>query len=200
MSAMPDERPPTPDELAELMQPGADWEKDGFHPTMYRPFPSMQCTGVVKSGPRSGQRCSKRAIYGASVCLEHGGHLPSVRNKATTLVTAARLRLVGDLDEATDHLEDLMRNSSSDSVRLKAVEMVYDRAGLRGGTELDITVEDARLDPAALLRDRIAKTRERVLDVTAESSVTVPLDQAEPDVTVDPVPAAPVVDPPREEQ
>lgn len=142
------------------MQPGADWEKDGFHPTMYRPFPSMQCTGVVKSGPRAGLRCDKRAVYGASVCLAHGAHLPSVRNKAEKIVEAARLKLIGHSDEAVEWILDLGANSTSDAVRLKAATEVLDRAGVRGGTEVDVSIT-ASQDPGQLLRDRLAQLRRR---------------------------------------
>lgn len=163
MTAQPDGSPPTPDELAELMQPGADWDRDGFHPTMARPFPSMQCVGVVKSGPNSGLRCAKRAIYGSSVCLSHGASLPSVRNKAEKLVEAARLKLVNSTDEAVEWILDLGANSSSDAVRLKAATEVLDRAGLRGGTELDVKVE-AGVDPAQVLRERLAQLKRRTVD------------------------------------
>lgn len=177
MTADPaDSRPPTPDELAELMQPGADWDKDGFHPTMNRPFPSMQCTGVVKSGDRAGKRCAKKAVYGATVCLSHGAQLPVVRRRAEAIVESARLKLVGTLDDATDWLVDLAENSTSDAVRLKATTEIMDRSGLKAGTDVTLTLEDTR-DPAALLRERLQKLHER----TVQGELVEPTSSSEDD-------------------
>lgn len=187
MSAQPDwsadDRPPTPDELAELLQPGADWEKDGFHPTMARPFPSMQCTGVVKSGDHAGQRCSKRALYGATVCLSHGAQLPVVRAKADKIVEAARLKLVNAADDAAEWLLDLAANSTSDAVRLKATTEVLDRAGIKGGSDLNVMVEHVT-DPSQLLRERLEQLKRRTIegevvdDTLAEDSPAAPADPA----------------------
>lgn len=88
------------------------------------------------------------------------------------MVEAARLRLFGNLDTATDVLEDLLQNASSEAVRLKAVEVVYDRAGLRGGTEIDVTVTTT--DPAEALRERLETLRKRTIEgeITDRGEIT----------------------------
>lgn len=183
MSAQPewadDARPPSPDELAELLQPGADWDRDGFHPTMARPFPSMQCTGVVKSGDKAGQRCSKRALYGATVCLSHGAQLPVVRAKAEKLVESARLKLINAADEAAEWLLDLGANSTSDAVRLKAATEVLDRAGVKGGVEVDVNVTHSQ-DPGDLLRERLATLRKRTIEGQLAGDDTLAADTQPP--------------------
>jgi hypothetical protein len=166
-------RQPTapPAELVELVQnPDADWDRDGFHPTMRRPFPSMQCTGVVRNGDRAGLRCERRAYYGSSVCWVHGAQLPVVREKADRIVESAQLLLRGHAEDAAMWLLDLGANSSSDAVRLKAATEVLDRAGVRGGVDINISGEIT--DPAELLRERLRDLREKtILDVTATSVV-----------------------------
>lgn len=143
------------------------WEKDGFHPTLARPFPSMQCTGVVRNGERAGERCRQNALYGASVCIVHGARLPNVRNKAAALVESARLKLIDSSDEAADWLIDLGRNANSEAVRLGAAKEVLDRAGVRGGTEVDVQVS-AGATAGQVLRDRLQKLKDRT---AAESMV-----------------------------
>jgi hypothetical protein len=55
-------------------------------------------------------------------------------------------------------LEDLMENAESEPVKLKAATEILDRAGVRGGIEIDTTVQlDAR--PAATI---IAERLERL--------------------------------------
>lgn len=186
----PEPLPPTADDLAAMMVPGADWDRDGFHPTMARPFPSMQCVGVVRSGPRSGQRCANRAVYGATVCLSHGAQLPVVRQKAERIVEAARLALVGSAGDAVDWIIDLGQNSTSDAVRLKAATEILDRSGVRGGYEVDVQVEQ-RQDPAEVLRERIQTLRKRTIEgELVERAALEATTEAEPDGTV--LPDAPL--------
>lgn len=136
-----------------------------FRPTERQPFRPVRCTGSVRNGPRAGRQCPLTSILGSNVCHVHGAQLPPVRKAAAARVEAARLRLYTYGDEAVDTIEDLMANSQSDAVRLKAATEVLDRIGVRGGVEVDVQVE-AGVNPAQVLRDKLATTRARVIDVS----------------------------------
>ncbi len=136
------------------------WAKSGWHPTLAQPIPSMQCTGAIRNGERAGERCRQRALLGASVCIVHGARLPNVRSKAAAIVESARLKLIDSSDEAADWLIDLGRNANSEAVRLGAAKEVLDRAGVRGGTEVDVVVSSSAA-PADILRERLAKLKDR---------------------------------------
>ena len=79
------------------------------------------------------------------------------------MVESARLRLMNNTDLAVDWLFDLAENSTSDAVRLKATTEVLDRAGVKGGIEVDVTVT-ANQDPAVLLRERLDTLRKRTIE------------------------------------
>lgn len=123
----------------------------------------MQCTGVIRNGERAGERCSKKALYGASVCLSHGGSLPNVRAKAEVIVEAARLRLMDAAPEAAEYLVDLAANSASDAVRLGAAKEILDRAGVKAGQDINLKVTNGA-DPAAVLQERLAHLASRVVE------------------------------------
>lgn len=134
-----------------------------FVPTPWKPFRTMRCTASVRSGPREGMRCGREAAVGTQVCASHGANLPLVKQAAERRKQEAVLRLVGMIDDAIDGLDDLMRNSTSDAVKLKSYTEVLDRAGVRGGTELDVSIND-NTDPATLLRERMEQLRRRTIE------------------------------------
>lgn len=114
----------------------------GWKPTVAAPVPVVRCTGIVRQGPNTGQRCPKWSLRGATVCLSHGGHLPSVKEHAQAVVEAARMRMIGLTDDAIDAIEDLVSNPQTQAaVRLKAATEILDRAGIKGAPDLAITVE-----------------------------------------------------------
>lgn len=69
---------------------------------------------------------------------------------------AARLKLLDNSDIAVETLEQLMLPGSSEGIRLKAAEAVLDRAGIRGGFEIQVDA-DITLNPSDTLRDRLTK-------------------------------------------
>lgn len=76
-------------------------------------------------------------------------------------VERARRKLIQAAPYAVDVLEDLMENAVSEPVKLKASTEILDRAGLRGGMEIDMGVEvkDAR-SPAQIVAERLARLSE----------------------------------------
>ncbi len=82
-----------------------------------------------KATNRSGKRCGKPAIDGGSVCRLHGGAAPQVRR-------AAELRILKMVSPALVELGKLILKADSDSVRMRAIKDVLDRAGLAPITKL----------------------------------------------------------------
>lgn len=106
-------------------------------------------------------------------------HLSSVKRQPGEDVARARAKLTQAAPYAVDVLEDLMLNGISEPVKLKASTEILDRAGVRGGIELDanLNVTDARpasdivserlsrlAAGAAELASRLAKSEEKPHD------------------------------------
>jgi len=115
-------------------------------------------------------RCTKvktdgvRCMLWASGRIKDGGvcrmHLKSVRKPGED-VERARRKLMQSAPYAVDVLEELMENATVEQVRLKASTEILDRAGVRGGMELDVGVEvtDGR-SPAQIVAERLARLAE----------------------------------------
>jgi hypothetical protein len=59
----------------------------------------VQCKATSQ---RSGQRCQKHAIKGATVCLSHGAAARQVKRKAAEEVALAQVRAMFGVDEDDD--------------------------------------------------------------------------------------------------
>lgn len=105
-------------------------------------------------------------------------HLRHVRNNPSDDIERARKKLVQAAPYAVDILEDLMLNAVSEPVKLKASTEILDRAGVRGGIELDgnISVTDAR--PAAdIISERLNRLASGAINVAASlASQGVPIE------------------------
>lgn len=84
-------------------------------------------------------------------------HLRTVRKPGED-VERARRKLMQAAPYAVDVLEELMESAVSEPVKLKASTEILDRAGVRGGVELDVGVEvvDART-PASIVAERLER-------------------------------------------
>lgn len=115
-----------------------------------------------------GIRCmlwSSGRIKDDGLCRVHLGH---IRKNPSDAVERARKKLVQAAPYAVDILEDLMNSAVSEPVRLKASTEILDRAGVRGGIELDgnINVTDAR--PAAdIIADRLQRLASGAVSIAA---------------------------------
>ncbi len=58
-------------------------------------------------------------------------------------------------------------------MRRKAAADILDRAGVRGGVEVDLVVGQSEVSPADLLRDRLALLRRPTVDRTADDTPSV---------------------------
>lgn len=78
-------------------------------------------------------------------------HLRSVKKRPGEDIERARQKLTQAAPYAVDMLEDLMQNATSEPVKLKASTEILDRAGIRGGMEVDATVKAIDDRPAAVI-------------------------------------------------
>lgn len=73
-------------------------------------------------------------------------------------IERARKKIIQAAPYAVDVLEELMESATSEPVRLKASTEILDRAGVRGGIEIDANVEVTDARPAsAVVAERLAK-------------------------------------------
>ena len=120
----------------------------GWKPTLEKPLPVVRCVGIIRNGENKGEQCPNWSIRGHNVCTAHGGQLPVVKQKAAFNVEQARQQMLGISPSAIDVIEDIMMNGSQEAVRLKAAEIVLDRAGVTKGpvehkVEVNHTVSQA---------------------------------------------------------
>ena len=95
-------------------------------------------------------------------------HLSSMKRQPGEDVARARAKLTQAAPYAVDVLEDLMVNGISEPVKLKASTEILDRAGIRGGIELDasLNVTDGR--PASdIVSERLARLAAGAIDVAS---------------------------------
>jgi hypothetical protein len=105
-------------------------------------------------------------------------HLGSIQRKPGEDIERARAKLTQAAPYAVDVLEELMENAQSEPVRLKATTEILDRAGVRGGVEIDasINVHDSR-PPAQIVAERLARLAGGAAEIAAklnEAGVQLP--------------------------
>jgi hypothetical protein len=83
-------------------------------------------------------------------------HLRSIRSPGAD-IERARQKVVQAAPYAVDVLEELMENAVSEPARLKAATEILDRAGVRGGVELDIAVDTTKRSPADIVAERLQR-------------------------------------------
>lgn len=134
----------------------------GWKPTPNAPIPVIRCTAIK----RDGTQCQKWSVRGVTVCTKHGAHLPSVQKAAAERVSTARLQLMGSTGDAFEVLESLMQPGVAEGIRLKAATEILDRAGLKAGMEIAVTVEHvgSPLDDIMNQLEIIAGHKEPILD------------------------------------
>lgn len=84
-----------------------------------------------KAHKKTGERCLKAAIDGATVCRVHGGAARHVK-------AAARARLDNAADLMAKELLGIATGAASESVKLAAVRDALDRAGLAKPTRVEL--------------------------------------------------------------
>lgn len=83
-------------------------------------------------------------------------HLRSIRTPGAD-IERARQKVVQAAPYAVDVLEELMESATSEPARLKAATEILDRAGVRGGMELDVAVDLGKRSPADIVAERLQR-------------------------------------------
>lgn len=154
-----------------------------------------------KGGPSSQKRAPKslphrcrfvktdglRCMLWSSGRLKDDGlcntHLGTIRRPGQD-VERARAKLVQSAAYAVDVVEELMESAQSEPVRLKAATEILDRAGVRGGVELDVGV-DVHVRPASeIVMERLQRLAQGAVQIAASLPDTNVID-AEPVITDD---------------
>lgn len=142
-----------------------DWK-----PRAGRELPSIRCTHERPDG----SRCKKFGVRGTgfngtpSMCYIHGGSLPSVRNKAEATLLSVRMMLTEAAPKALEQVIDLSQNASAEAIRLKASTEILDRAGIKGGVDINVEVTQ-NVSAADEIRKRLSLMAERMTsDATPE--------------------------------
>jgi hypothetical protein len=68
--------------------------------------------------------------------------------------------------KAVEVLEQLMESAESEPVKLKAATEILDRAGVRGGIEIDAKLEVDIRPAAELIQERLRRLRPGTSDIT----------------------------------
>lgn len=82
-------------------------------------------------------------------------HLRSLKHRPGDDIERARAKLTQAAPYAVDVLEDMMTNAESEPVKLKAATEILDRAGIRGGVELDTNVNIDVRPAASVIAERL---------------------------------------------
>jgi hypothetical protein len=94
-------------------------------------------------------------------------HLRSVQKKTSDDIERARQKLTQAAPYAVDMLEDLMENAESEPVKLKAATEILDRAGVRGGIEIDSTVNVDVRPAASVIAERLERLAQGAISTAA---------------------------------
>ena len=94
-------------------------------------------------------------------------HLRSTKKNPSDDIERARAKLVQAAPYAVDILEDMMINAESEPVKLKAATEILDRAGVRGGIEIDSTVNVDVRPAASVIAERLDRLAQGAIATAA---------------------------------
>lgn len=109
-----------------------------------------------------GQRCwgwSNGASESLGMCRVHASRVNRKSATSMGVLQAARNRLISSMPGIVDGLEELAFGAESESVRLGAMNSMADRAGLRGGIEVEQKVDITINDSAEEIKKRLESLR-----------------------------------------
>ena len=129
------------------------------------PLP-VRCKAIKDDGVRC-QLWSGGRLPDDGLCRVHLG---SLKNKPTDSVERARSRLTQASPSAVDVLETLMDGAESEQVKLKAATEILDRAGIRGGIDLNTEVTVDVRPAASIIAERLQRLSQTALEITKEDA------------------------------
>lgn len=94
-------------------------------------------------------------------------HLRSTKHKTSDDIERARTKLMQAAPYAVDVLEDLMESAESEPVKLKAATEILDRAGVRGGIEVDTSVNIDVRPAASIIAERLQRLTTTAMEASA---------------------------------
>ena len=106
-------------------------------------------------------------------------HLRTVKRKSSDDIERAREKLVQAAPYAVDVLEDMMLTAESEPVKLKAATEILDRAGVRGGVEIDTTVNIDVRPAADVIAERLDRLSKGALATAARLGLDNDIQDAE---------------------
>jgi len=95
-------------------------------------------------------------------------HLQNNKRKAGQDVEKARAKLMQSAPYAVDVLEELMETAQGEPTRLNAAKEILDRAGVRGGVEIDVQGEVSLRSPADILNERLQRLAQGAANMAAQ--------------------------------
>jgi len=147
----------------------SDWK-----PRSGRELPALRCTHERDDG----SRCKNFGVRGTgfngtpAMCMRHGGALPTVKAKAEATLLVARMRLVENTGMALDTLFELTKAGVADNIRLKASTEILDRAGIKGGFDVNVEVQGT-VSMSEDINKKLDIMRQRALASAAEEAAVV---------------------------
>lgn len=97
-------------------------------------------------------------------------HLRSTKHKTSDDIERARTKLMQAAPYAVDVLEELMESAESEPVKLKAATEILDRAGVRGGIEVDTSVNIDVRPAASIIAERLQRLTTTAMEASARLS------------------------------
>ena len=95
-------------------------------------------------------------------------HLRSTKHKTSDDIERARAKLTQAAPYAVDVLEQLMETAESEPVKLKAATEILDRAGVRGGVEIDTSVNIDVRPAAQVIAERLDRLAQGAIETAAK--------------------------------
>lgn len=117
-----------------------------------------RCTAKRIDGHRCENWFNGTVDYG-TFCKVHQSNRPYGEDEQAGHLARARNRIQSAASAAVEELEALLNTATSEPVRLGAAREILDRAGIRGGVEIDQNVT-VMLPAADILRQRLDQLRQ----------------------------------------
>ncbi len=151
-----------------------DRRKEEHNPKPYRPAligPPARCLATTLSGKRCANWANGTVDMNGLCKMHLANRSHDSEEVGINTLAKARNRLISAAQGAVDGLEELSQTATSEPVRLGAYNSLLDRAGIRGGVEIDTTV---RLDT----RSHADEVRARLEALRAGATVRAELEEA----------------------
>ena len=123
--------------------------------------PPQRCR-LIKSDNTRCLLWSANRVTDDGLCQKHLG---TKNNNITGAVARARARAYQAAPIAVEILEQLMESAESEPVKLKAATEILDRAGVRGGIEIDAKVDISVRPASELINERLARLRPNAISI-----------------------------------